>query len=130
MRVQGGSAMVAQGGSVMTVQGGSAMTVQGGSKTRPPRPRITLSLRNKLLFYVFTSPFIVGSVLFFIVPFFQSIVFSLSDLTVTTEGYVLKPLGMPTSTRRCVNRSSDVRGADSRTLMDAFILVSAFQQCC
>lgn len=122
--------MVAQGGSVMTVQGGSAMTVQGGSKTRPPRPRITLSLRNKLLFYVFTSPFIVGSVLFFIVPFFQSIVFSLSDLTVTTEGYVLKPLGIANYNAALFVNPKFVRTfveQTLRTLMDApFILVFSF----
>ncbi|MFP4660890.1 MAG: carbohydrate ABC transporter permease [Halanaerobiales bacterium] len=51
--------------------------------------RITVTNRKKIGGYLFTLPFTLGFVLFFLYPFFQSIIFSLNKLVLTAEGYEL-----------------------------------------
>ncbi|MFP4016708.1 MAG: carbohydrate ABC transporter permease [Halanaerobiales bacterium] len=51
--------------------------------------RITVENRKKIGGYLFTLPFTLGFILFFLYPFFQSIIFSLNKLVLTAEGYEL-----------------------------------------
>lgn len=50
--------------------------------------------RSALWGYLFISPFIVGILTFFAVPFIRSIVFSVSELQLTEESYRLIPIGL------------------------------------
>ncbi|NLM96492.1 MAG: sugar ABC transporter permease [Halanaerobiaceae bacterium] len=54
------------------------------------RFRVTVENRGKIGGYLFTLPFVVGFILFFLYPFVQSIIFSLNKLSLTTEGYELE----------------------------------------
>lgn len=56
--------------------------------------RLTLDSKRKLMFYVFTSPFIIGFLLFFLYPFIQSIIFSLNRLEIVQGGYRLNYIGL------------------------------------
>lgn len=49
--------------------------------------RLSLSTKNKLLGYVFVSPFIIGLVFFFLKPVIQSFIFSFSDVQILDVGY-------------------------------------------
>jgi len=91
---------------------------------------LTISLRNKLLFYVFTLPFTVGFILFFLIPFGQAIVFSLNDLAVTNDGYVLESVGLSNYREALFVNPKFVRTfveQTVKTLMEVpFILVFSF----
>ena len=54
----------------------------------------SLKRRKALTGFLFSLPFIIGFLLFFIVPFIQAIIFSLSDLQFTGEGYDLTYTGI------------------------------------
>jgi len=56
--------------------------------------RLTLRQRNTMMFYVFTFPFLVGFILFFLYPMLQTAVFSLNELKLVKSGYELKPVGL------------------------------------
>lgn len=56
--------------------------------------RFTLNTKRKLTGYLFTLPFVIGFILFFLYPFLQSIIFSLNKLSVVSEGYVLEYVGL------------------------------------
>ncbi|MFW6306743.1 MAG: carbohydrate ABC transporter permease, partial [Bacillota bacterium] len=51
--------------------------------------RVTVENRKKIGGYLFTLPFTLGFVLFFLYPFFQSIYFSFHKLKLTKDGYML-----------------------------------------
>lgn len=51
--------------------------------------RLSLSQQKSMTGYLFTLPFIVGFILFFLAPFIQSVVFSLNHLRIVTGGYEL-----------------------------------------
>ena len=55
--------------------------------------RLTFQRRRSLLFYAFTSPFIIGFVLFFLGPFIQAIIFSVHKLAIVSGGYELLYVG-------------------------------------
>lgn len=57
------------------------------------RFRLTLDRRESLAGYLFTLPFTVGFILFFLGPFIQSVVFSLNDLVIVPKGYELNSVG-------------------------------------
>ena len=59
-----------------------------------PRFRMTRSRRQALTGILFTLPFAVGFVLFFLYPFLQSIRFSMSQLQIVAGGYQLEPVGL------------------------------------
>lgn len=50
--------------------------------------------RKYLIGFMFVSPFVLGFVFFFLYPFIQSIIFSLSELEITVDGYVLHDVGL------------------------------------
>ncbi len=52
--------------------------------------KVTVENRKKIGGYLFTLPFTLGFLLFFLYPFFQSIMFSLNKLVLTSEGYNLE----------------------------------------
>ncbi len=56
--------------------------------------RLTLERRQSLLFYAFVSPFLIGFVFLFLYPFIQSIMFSLSELEIGSDGFVLNYIGL------------------------------------
>ena len=58
--------------------------------------RFGLSLTSKMSMYgyVFTLPFIVGFILFFLYPMIQSVIFSVSDLVIRRGGYDLEYVGL------------------------------------
>lgn len=56
--------------------------------------RMSLDTKRNLQGYFFISPLIVGFVLLFLYPFFQSITFSLSRLELTPTGFTLKYVGL------------------------------------
>ena len=60
------------------------------------KKKLKLNLEQKmgLWGYVFISPFLIGFVLFFLYPFIQSFIFSLSKLTITSEGFSLTMEGI------------------------------------
>lgn len=45
--------------------------------------------RNALMFYVFTSPFIIGFIFLFAIPVIQAIIFSINELSFSAEGFDL-----------------------------------------
>ncbi len=51
--------------------------------------KLTLKRKKSIIGFLFISPFLIGFLFFFIVPFFQSFVFSLNELSVTRTGYQL-----------------------------------------
>ena len=66
----------------------------GAGTNRRPGRGLSAKTKRSLWGYVFISPFIVGILTFFAIPFFQSIVFSVNQLQVTQEGYDLIPIGL------------------------------------
>ncbi|MGB4163816.1 MAG: sugar ABC transporter permease, partial [Bacillota bacterium] len=58
------------------------------------RFRWTFERRQKLGGFLFTMPFIVGFVLFFLVPFAQAVIFSFNELKLTSTTYELVPKGV------------------------------------
>lgn len=58
------------------------------------RRRLSLKGREALSGYLFTLPFVIGFILMFLYPFLQSILFSLSELKITAEGYELIWVGL------------------------------------
>lgn len=52
----------------------------------PRRRRLTLDVRHQVTGYLFIMPFLIGFALFFIVPFAQSVFYSLHKLTLTPTG--------------------------------------------
>lgn len=57
------------------------------------RKSLSLTQQRSLLGIVFTLPFTLGFLLFFLYPFFQSIVFSISELRITPQGFDLAYVG-------------------------------------
>ncbi|MFD1135189.1 carbohydrate ABC transporter permease [Paenibacillus sp. PDC88] len=55
--------------------------------------RITLSQKRSLLGIIFISPWLLGFIFLFLTPMIQSIRFSLSELTVVSQGYELAYVG-------------------------------------
>lgn len=64
------------------------------SRVQSQGPRISLSRKRKLVGFLFTLPFIVGFVLFFAYPFGQTIVYSVSTLSIHRTGYDLTYAGL------------------------------------
>ena len=60
----------------------------------PSRFRLSLSQRKSVLGYLFTLPLTIGFLFFFLSPFVKSIVFSVSGLTISPDGYDLSFLGL------------------------------------
>lgn len=60
------------------------------------KKKISLSLegRKSVTGYLFIMPFIVGFFLFFLYPFIQSVIFSLSELEITADGFNLHFIGL------------------------------------
>jgi len=56
--------------------------------------KLNLKQMNTVMFYLFTSPFIIGFIFFFVYPFIQSIVFSINELSFSAEGYNLEYVGL------------------------------------
>lgn len=60
---------------------------------------LTLTQKRMLVGYTFVVPFVIGFVLFFLYPFVQSILFSLSDLEITRTGFRLHSVGLANYTK-------------------------------
>ena len=56
-------------------------------------PRLTLRRKRAMWGYVFTAPFAIGFVLFFLAPMLQSIQFAFNELTMTASGFNLHNVG-------------------------------------
>ncbi len=56
--------------------------------------RLTLRRKRQFAGYIFCLPFILGVTLFFAVPIVQSVIFSLSELKITHEGFTLTYVGV------------------------------------
>lgn len=56
----------------------------------PRKPKLSLTTKKSLTGYLFILPFIIGFILFFLYPFIQSIVFSVSELKIVPDGYTLE----------------------------------------
>lgn len=56
--------------------------------------RLTLMRKRAIAGYIFTLPFILGVTLFFAIPIVQSIIFSLSELEITYQGFNLHYVGL------------------------------------
>jgi len=56
-------------------------------------PRLTITRRMSLIGYLFAMPFVVGFLLFFLLPFVQSIIFSLSEIEIGSYGYSISFVG-------------------------------------
>lgn len=57
-------------------------------------PRLGLAARKSLKGYLYVSPFLIGFIVFFLVPPFQTIGFSLSELKIVATGYTVTPVGL------------------------------------
>ena len=64
------------------------------NNNRDKKIRLTLKQKKNLGGYFFTLPFTIGFVLFFLYPFIQSVIFSMSELVFTADGYSLNFLGL------------------------------------
>jgi len=62
--------------------------------SRNRRLKLSLSGQRRLMGVLFTMPFIIGFVLFFLYPFIQSLIFSTCELKVTRSGFELTPVGL------------------------------------
>lgn len=62
--------------------------------SRKKRTYFSLRGREARNGFLFTLPFVIGFVLMFLYPFIQSILFSLSELQITSEGYNLLWVGL------------------------------------
>ena len=62
--------------------------------SRPSWLRVSLRNRRDLNGLFFVIPFIIGFVFLFMTPFAQSVIFSLSELEITREGYNLHYVGL------------------------------------
>ncbi|HOB91154.1 MAG TPA: sugar ABC transporter permease [Bacillota bacterium] len=58
------------------------------------RQAFSLAQQKALTGYLFSAPFIIGFILFFLAPFVQAIVFSLNNLKIITGGYELEYIGL------------------------------------
>ena len=58
------------------------------------KPRLTLSRKRAIWGMIFTGPFTIGLILFFLKPIVQSITFSVSELIVTPQGFQLDYVGL------------------------------------
>ena len=56
--------------------------------------RVTVENRKKIGGYLFTSPFVIGFLLFFLYPFVQTLVFSFNRLELSADGYSLHWVGL------------------------------------
>ena len=63
-------------------------------KLFPGKKRVSLKRRKALAGFLFSLPFIIGFLVFFVIPFVQAISFSLSELQFTEEGYDLTYRGI------------------------------------
>ena len=57
------------------------------------RFRLTLRQRDNLYGYIFILPFIIGFLLFVLAPVIQSIILSVTEVTVTATGFTTKYIG-------------------------------------
>lgn len=58
------------------------------------RGRLSFNQQRVLFGFLFTLPFTIGFILFFLHPFIKSMIFSLSDLRITADGYQLDYVGL------------------------------------
>ena len=58
------------------------------------KPRLTLKKKRSIWGYIFTAPFSIGVLLFFLKPMAESIKFALNDLTITNLGFNLEYVGL------------------------------------
>ena len=72
---------------------------------------VKLTTKRKLVGTGFISPWIIGFLLFFLVPLVQTLVFSLNTVNITPEGYSLEAEGFSNfPLRRRVPQNSAVIG--------------------
>lgn len=57
------------------------------------RKGLTLKQRRAISGYLFVSPFLIGFLLFFLAPFIRSITFSLGEISMGPDGYILDYVG-------------------------------------
>ncbi|MEJ6950135.1 carbohydrate ABC transporter permease [Natronospora cellulosivora (SeqCode)] len=55
--------------------------------------RVTVENRKKIGGYMFTLPFVIGFILFFLYPFIQSVIYSFSSIEFSRTGYTLSNVG-------------------------------------
>lgn len=63
------------------------------SRKRKLLPRLTLTRKRGLWGLVFTAPFIIGFILFFAKPMYESIRYCFHQMQVTTEGFNMTYIG-------------------------------------
>jgi ABC-type sugar transport system permease subunit len=63
-------------------------------KGRRLLPRLSLHSQRAVMGFAFTVPFAIGFALFLLYPFFQSIMFSLSELRISPDGFTLDFVGL------------------------------------
>src|SRR5699024_9372299 len=64
------------------------------TKQKKERRGLTLSQRKSAVGLLFISPFLIGFILFFATPLYQSLIYSFSNLTVTATGFTLDFIGI------------------------------------
>jgi ABC-type sugar transport system permease subunit len=69
--------------------------------------------------YLFVAPFIIGFILFVLLPIIQSLIFSMSSITLTMDGYTLDFVGL-SSYRRALLIDADVRRLIVNSLAQTF----------
>lgn len=62
--------------------------------SRKRRSRLSLRTREAINGHLFTLPFVIGFILMFLFPFIQSMMFSLSKLEISSQGYTLTWTGL------------------------------------
>lgn len=55
--------------------------------------KLRLNTKRELNGWIFVAPFVIGFILFFLYPLYQSILFSFSELEITPGGFKLHPVG-------------------------------------
>ena len=83
------------------------------------KPYAAAKWRKAVWGYAFISPFVIGIVVFFAIPFFRSIVFSVHELQVTQDGYELIPIAL-----RNYHRAFFIHPAYNRVLFDSILQIA------
>jgi len=81
--------------------------------------RQRLNVNRNRYGYVFVAPFIIGFALFILLPIIQSLVFSMSDITLTMDGYTLDFVGL-NSYSRALLVDADIRRLIVNSLAQTF----------
>lgn len=88
------------------------------------KPRLTLRQKRAMWGWVFSAPFIIGFILFFLAPMIQAIQFAFHKLTITATGFTLENVGWE-NFRYALEVDADFIQIFTETTLGTFINIPA-----